>query len=189
VAFLVFEELVMSNKFKSGITVGNGAAINIECGFIPDLVHVLNATDGDLITCAFANDMVIPFSSGGTTEIAVGGTITGATSGATAVISQVLLYSGTWAGGDAAGFFVAKRQNITGTFGSENVDVGTDTNQATVTVQVAHSFSISGDVASATGNDAVSAYVGSTSNSEGFTIGSSVAEEAKLLRWAAWRDG
>lgn len=173
---------------KTGITVGNGAAINIELGFIPDMALVYNATDGDLITGGFLNDMVIPFSGGGTTEVAVGDTITGATSGATAVVSQVLLYSGTWSGGDAAGFFVAKRQDITGTFGSENVYTsGTD--EATVTVQVAHSFASAAAVAAATGNDALSAYTGSSgSASEGFTIGSSVAEEAKLLRWIAFRD-
>lgn len=175
------------NEFDSGITVGNGAAINIECGFIPDLVEVYNATDGDKVTRGYPNEMVIPFSGGGTTEVAVGDTITGATSGATAVVSQVLLYSGTWAAGDAAGFFVAKRQDITGTFGSENVYT-TGTDEATVTTQVTHCYDIDTEVAAATGNAAISAYVGSSgSASEGFTIGSTVAEEAKLLRWYALR--
>lgn len=176
--------------FKSGVHVGNGAAINIELGWIPDLALVYNGTDGDLITGGFLNDMVIPFSSGGATEIEVGDTITGATSGATAIISQILESSGTWASGDAAGFFVAKRDHITGTFGSENVYVGSGTNDATVTVQVDHGFAVAAAVAGATGNAALSAYTGSSgSASKGFTIGSTVAEEAKLLRWAAWRDG
>src|SRR5690606_4779775 len=32
--------------FKTGETVGNGAAINVELGWIPDRVEVYNATDG-----------------------------------------------------------------------------------------------------------------------------------------------
>lgn len=177
---------------KVGITVGNGAAINVELGWIPDYVRVLNATDGDLITEAFPNDEVIPFSSGGTNEIAAGDTITGATSGATAVVDEVLLYSGSWASGDAAGFFVVKRDNIVGTFGSENVygEASGATNDATVTANVTHSAAIAAAVSGATGNSALSGYVGASgSASKGFTIGSTVAEEAKLLRWVAFRDG
>lgn len=176
---------------KTGFTVGNAAAINIELGWIPDFVLVYNATDGDLITGAFPNDMVIPFSGGGTNEISAGNTITGQTSGATAIVEQVLLYSGSWAGGDAAGFFVVKRNSIVGTFGSENVvgEAAGATDDATVTVQVAHSFASAAAIAAATGNASVSAYVGSSgSNAKGFTIGSTVAEEAKLLRWVAFRD-
>jgi len=183
-----FDEEQIMQTVKTGITVGNGAAINIELGYIPDLVLVYNATDGDLITGGFVNDMVIPFTSGGTTQIVAGDTIKGATSGATAIVHEVLEYSGTWAGGDAAGFFVVKRDNIVGTFGSENVFVGTGTNDATVTVQVSHSFASAAAVAAATGNAALSAYVGAAgTNAKGFTIGLTVAEEAKVLRWAAFR--
>ncbi len=46
------------------------------------------------------------FTSGGTTEIAEGDTITGDSSAKTAVVKRVILTSGTWAGGDAAGRFV-----------------------------------------------------------------------------------
>lgn len=175
--------------FKSGETVGNGAAINVELGWIPDLVQIFNATDGDLITVGFPNRWIIPFSSGGTTEIEAGDTITGATSNATAIIKEVLLYSGSWAGGDAAGFFIVERDDLTGTFQSENVDVGDDSNLATVTANVTHTASIDTEVAGETGNTAISGYVGvAGSNAKGFTIGSTVAEEAKLLRWAAWRN-
>ena len=175
---------------KTGIMVGNGAAININLGFIPDMAMLYNATDGDLLTVGFLNDMVIPFTGGGATEIVVGDTITGATSGATAIVSQVLEYSGTWAGGDAAGFFVAKRDNIVGTFGSENVVVGTGTDDATVTVQVVHNFASAAAITAATGTSALSAYIGAAAtDGKGFTIGSVIAEEAKLLRWVAFRDG
>lgn len=72
----------------------------------------------------------LSFTSGGTYEIAEGNTITGATSGATAAITRVVLTSGTWAGGDAAGKVVFASQ--TGTFQSENLNVGANTNVATI---------------------------------------------------------
>jgi hypothetical protein len=181
-----------------GYTVGNGAAINVELGFIPDLVQVWNLTDADEVHTAFlgGDRYVVPFSSGGTTEVAAGATIKGATSNATATVVQVLLYSGTWAGGDAAGFFVVR--DVVGTFGSENVYVSSDTtsgtNDATVTANVNHTVAIidSGSgttvLSLTTGNDALSKYVGSVgSAAKGFTIGSGIAEEAKLLGYAAWR--
>lgn len=72
----------------------------------------------------------LAFTSGGTTEIIEGNTITGATSGATAVVTRVALESGSWAAGDAAGKFVFASQ--TGTFQAENIDVGASTNLATI---------------------------------------------------------
>lgn len=181
-------------KIKTGYTVGNGAAINIELGWIPNWVKVVNLTDGDLITEGFLGRKIIPFSSGGTTEITAGTRIKGATSEATAIVSEVLLYSGTWAGGDAAGFFVIEEGDITGTFGSENVykddDTTSGTNDATVTAAVEMNVATAAAVAGATGNSALSSYVGvAGTNAKGFTIGSTVAEEAKLLGWVAVRNG
>lgn len=72
----------------------------------------------------------LAFTSGGTTEIAVGDTITGATSSATATVTRVIVASGTWAAGDAAGrlFFASQ----TGTFQAENLNVGASSNLATI---------------------------------------------------------
>ena len=72
----------------------------------------------------------LSFTSGGVTEIVEGNTITGAISGATAVITRVVLTSGTWAAGTAAGKFIFASQ--TGTFQAENLDVGATLNLATV---------------------------------------------------------
>ena len=72
----------------------------------------------------------LSFTSGGVTEIVEGNTITGATSAATAVITRVVLTSGTWAAGTAAGKFIFASQ--TGTFQSENLDVGAALNLATI---------------------------------------------------------
>ena len=70
------------------------------------------------------------FTSGGTYEVKKGDTITGATSTATAVVIGVRLTSGTWAGGDAAGILFVEQDS--GTFQSENLDVGANTDVATI---------------------------------------------------------
>lgn len=58
----------------------------------------------------------------GATEIANGATVTGATSGATGVVAKVVLETGTWAGGDAAGRLILSAK--TGTFSAtENLTV------------------------------------------------------------------
>lgn len=72
----------------------------------------------------------LAFTSGGTYEVRPGDVITGATSGATAGVVSLSLSSGTWAGGDAAGTLILDNQ--AGTFQSENLNVGTDTNVATI---------------------------------------------------------
>lgn len=72
----------------------------------------------------------LSFTSGGVTEIAEGNTITGATSGATAVVTRVMLESGTWAAGTAAGKIIFASK--TGTFQAENLDVGGSANLATI---------------------------------------------------------
>jgi hypothetical protein len=72
----------------------------------------------------------IAFTSGGTYEILEGDTITGATSTAFAVVTRVVLQSGTWAAGTAAGYLVFASD--TGAFQAENLDVGANLNVATI---------------------------------------------------------
>lgn len=79
---------------------------------------------------AIALGKEMSFTSGGVYEVVEGNTITGATSGATAVITRVALTSGTWAAGTAAGTFIFASQ--TGNFVAENLNVGANLNVATV---------------------------------------------------------
>jgi hypothetical protein len=72
----------------------------------------------------------LSFTSGGTYVIKEGDTITGATSGATAVITRIALESGTFGAGTASGRLIFASQ--TGTFQSENLDVGANLNVATI---------------------------------------------------------
>ena len=72
----------------------------------------------------------VAFTSGGTTEPTEGQTITGATSAATAILGRIIVTSGTWADGDAAGRLIIRAQ--TGTFQSENLNIGASLNVMTV---------------------------------------------------------
>ncbi len=85
----------------------------------------------------------LDFTSAGTYEIAEGDVIEGATSGATATVKRVVVQDGSFSGGDAEGYLVVYTQ--TGTFEAENIDVGANTNVATIAADsVAHSFAPSG---------------------------------------------
>lgn len=77
-----------------------------------------------------ALSLSLNFTSGGTTAIAIGDTITGATSGATAVVAKVVVTSGSWAAGTAAGYLTLSSQ--TGTFQAENLNIGATLDVATI---------------------------------------------------------
>lgn len=72
----------------------------------------------------------LAFTSGGTTELAEGDTITGLTSGCTAVIKRIQVTSGTWAGGDAAGWITLASQSTT--FQAENIGNDGASDHATI---------------------------------------------------------
>lgn len=74
---------------------------------------------------------ILAFTSGSVVP-QIGDQISGATGGATGVIEQYEVTSGTWAGGDAAGNIWIRDQS--GTFQSENLDNDTasETNFATI---------------------------------------------------------
>lgn len=175
-------------KYQCGYTMGNGADINVDLGYIPQVVHVTNLTDQDIRTTGYLDD-VYAFGTGGT-GIAVGDKITGGTSGATVVVRNVLpLSSGTWAGGNAVGVFVATRDQRTGTFtANEDLKVGGAT-RAVLTNGFPTQYSVmafgSTGVTATTGAG-VTPYVGSLgASAAGFTIGSTAAEEGKALFWEA----
>lgn len=105
---------------------GNVYAFRNNAGSTAAVMHKQSAAGW----VAVALGREVSFTSGGAVEIVAGDTITGATSAATAVITKVILTSGTWAGGTAAGrlFFATQ----TGTFQAENLNVGASLNVATI---------------------------------------------------------
>lgn len=86
----------------------------------------------------------IAFTSGGADPINEGDTITGATSGATAVVRRVVVNDGAWSAGTAEGWLHVT--SISGVFTSENVNVGASPNLATITAPVANTFGPGGRV-------------------------------------------
>ena len=72
----------------------------------------------------------LAFTSGGTYVPAEGDTITGESGGAIAVLTRILLESGSYAAGTAAGKFIFASQ--TGTFQAETVKVGANLNIANI---------------------------------------------------------
>jgi len=72
---------------------------------------------GNTLYCAAVDWATLSFDQGDT-EISAGDTITDASSGATAVVDQITLSSGSWAGSDAAGSMILK--DVSGTFGNNN---------------------------------------------------------------------
>lgn len=85
---------------------------------------------GDFVDALTGIVWTLPFTSGGTYQIQVGDTITGASSSATAHVQAVSVSSGKWADGDVAGNLILRR--LTGTFEAENLDVGANSNVATI---------------------------------------------------------
>ena len=125
---------------------------------------VVNAADG---VTAFAGasgpGRSFAYTSGGTYTTLVGNTITGALSGAKGTVIAITLASGTFAGGDAAGVITVDQQS--GVFQSENLNVGANSNVATVA-----------------GNTALVA------KAPGFTVGTDISESAKVINFIAMRN-
>jgi len=72
----------------------------------------------------------VAFTSGGTHEVLEGDTLTGATSTETCVVKRVQLTSGSWAGGDAAGWLTIASKS--GALQAENLDEGANSNVCTI---------------------------------------------------------
>ena len=97
----------------------------------------LNSIDLTGGTFTYGGDaQLMAFTSGGTNVPDVGDTLTGKTSGATATIDAITVTSGTWAGGDAAGFFRLSSQTWAFTAGEAAVFEGA-TDDCTVTADSA----------------------------------------------------
>ena len=173
------------SKCKVGFFLGTGADTNVEVGFIPDVVFVTNITDGDTINSAFPSIKKMAFTSGGTNQIRAGHTIVGATSGARALVRDVVLASGTWAAGTAAGTLTLVADSISGTFTSESIYyVGSSgTDDATGAASAAIGTLTDTAVAAAT---TVTPYTGSAGTAaKGFTVLAAASESGKVFAYTA----
>jgi hypothetical protein len=180
---------------KSGFSIGTGSAINVELGWVPTCVLLYNTDTTNILQAGFLQ-WVIPFTSGGTSEVVAGSVLKGNTSAARATVQSILLASGTWAAGDAAGWFVVQEGSLTGTFGSETVVIqnlstgalGTD--DGTVTANVIYNAAVAAaTTVTLVAATSVTRYEGvAGSNAKGFTIGATLSVNDKILPWMAFRD-
>ena len=172
---------------------GTTAAINVEFGYIPDFVIITNYTDSSSIILAVL-DKVVVFDSGGTNQVKPGHKLKGATSGATMIVREVILDSGSWSSGNAAGWFICDHEDISGTIVAENMDqddTNTQTNVVTVVVDVEYGVEITNAALGAvTGNNGCLGYTGDASNgyAKGITLGSGVSTDGKLLHIVAFKN-
>jgi len=126
----------------------------------------------------------INFTSGGTYEIKAGDTVTGATSTETAKVIEVSVTSGTWANGDAAGTLTCF--DVSGTFQAENLDVGANSNVATIAGDFGSRGTIAISSGTATfsvaqkGDIGVGCYV-SSSNVSGYISEMTDSTHAKII--------
>lgn len=103
-------------------------AIRNNAGDTAAVLHIKHATTG---WTAVPLGYELNFTSGGTAEPLVGTVLTGDTSTKTATITKIILTSGTWAGGDAAGriFFASQSGAFTS---GENFSASGSVTQANI---------------------------------------------------------
>ncbi len=181
-----------TGQVATGFIKGTAAAVNVTLGWIPEYVQIINLTDGDSM---WINHLarVMLFTGGGTAEIKAGDKLHGNTSDAVGIIRQVILDSGTWAGGDAAGWFIFQHDTVVGTFESETgyregIDADGD-DGATIALDNTDGIDIDDAVAATTtGATNIIAYVGTRGgNAKGFTMGATIGEDGDLMGYLAFR--
>lgn len=192
-----------------GLHVATGGPDNVQVGFIPDVVKLYKINGTVPEVNIWIRLKVCAFTSGGTYEIKPGDTIQGATAkGVRAEVQKVAVTSGTWAGGDAAGFLFWQDWNQNGTFGSEDVDLlaggGTVSggggvhiaNVATVAAQSElANFVLAGNATPAstsytkvTPANGIQPYAGTIGGAnEGFTLTATLATAGDIWWWEATR--
>ncbi len=188
---------------RTGMIHGAAADLNVEIGFVPEYVRILNLTDGEELTEAFL-DQVIPFTSGSATTLRAGGwlkMLSTSTTIATIRVKKVIITTGSLAGADAAGWLIVTPGDIVGTitagetaqvYESEpSADTAAGTDHITLTTaQVTlgqHTITSAGPIQQVIATTGISAYVGDAANGfrKGFTIGDALAENDVLLGYVA----
>lgn len=192
-----------------GLHVATGGPDNVEVGFIPDVVKLYSISASPAVMNIWIRLKVCAFTSGGTIEIVPGDVIQGATSTLVrAEVRRVAVTSGSWAGGDAAGYLFWQDWNQNGVFGSENVDLlGAGStfgggggirlaNAATVTAQSElGNYALAGaadptnsSFAKVTPANGIQPYSGTVGGaSEGFTLTATLATAGDIWWWEATR--
>lgn len=180
----------MKGIIQNGVIKGAGAAVNVPCGFVPSFV-LLNNARGAVKTITVWNGYPVLGFDSGSYEILPGDKLT-ATAGGSFEVHSVTVLSGSWAGGDAAGFLEIRGD--TGTISDNNtLDVAvTDgraafTNAATVDGTRVY---FDADIDSEVGIPStrfVTAFEGVPGETpKGFTLSAGSLPSGEYVRWTAF---
>jgi hypothetical protein len=128
-------DFILGDYFTVTVPAGGGQVRAINFSGVDGSRLPYGILGPNAVNATATTDRELYFTSGGfngsaTYEIVAGDTITGATSGAIARVYSVNVIAGTWALGTATGWI--KFDTIVGTFQSENLNVGSNTNCATI---------------------------------------------------------
>tara|TARA_B100002003_G_scaffold184400_2_gene172746 strand:+ start:2355 stop:2912 length:558 start_codon:yes stop_codon:yes gene_type:complete len=181
---------MFKGHFASGVILGAGAAVNVSCGFIPDLV-ILNNANGATETVTIGGGFAVVKFDSGSTEIVVGDKLVDESAAGTFYVKSVTVTSGTWAGGDAAGwmeiYFVSGTVTNNNTLGIvKREGRAAVTNAATVDGSILYpNVDIDTEVGAASAFVLPYAGVAATTP-RGFTIGASAAVSGEFVWWAAF---
>ena len=185
----------MPLQMKSGVIKGAGAVVNIDCGFIPNLVF-LNNSRGSAETLTFWDGYSILGFDSGSDEILPGDNMVDATGGGTFTVVSVTLRTGSWAGGDAAGFMeivadtgtIANNNNLNRVAANPPGPVReAASNVATIDGSVVP-FDIDIDTEAGTpASRFVVPHLGvAGTTAKGFTIAAGAAVSGEYVRWTAF---
>lgn len=179
----------MKGQIQTGAFKGTGAAVNVSLGYIPSMVRVFNARGATEFIVDWPGLPILGFDSG-STEIRPGDVLADASAGGSFTVASITLTSGTWAGGDAAGWM-----EIIG-------EAGTITNNNALNLRAGENRAAVSDVATIDGSvnyfdidtdtevgtpasRAVTAYLGTTTAAKGFTIAAGFSVSGEWTRWVA----
>ena len=91
-----------------------GTAATIAVGFDPRYVQLVNLTAATEVIYGMVADDILRFDGGGTDEIVGGYYIRASDGGWSARVKEVILTSGSWSGGDAAGYLILEAGSLEG---------------------------------------------------------------------------
>ena len=187
----------MTAQYASGYVEG-GAARNIECGFYPDFVQVINMTDLDNSWQANLTP-IIHFDDGGTANLPAiepGDHIRAADQGWSATVRDVYIHTGSWSGNSAEGWLFLDPGSV------ENPGNVADNDVIHVAKQKGGPYTATNAMvddtdgllepgyniqATPAGTDGFILYTSDT-NSRGFTV-PSLGADNELLYWQAFGPG
>lgn len=181
---------MFKGQFATGAILGAGAAVNVSCGFIPAHVVVSNPRGAAETLIHWFGPALLRFDSG-SEAILPGDVLVDATAGGKFTVLESVLLTGTFEGGDAAGYLRIMEES--GTITNNNnlnrlaaQDRGASSNVATIDGSVIYTHTDTDSEVGTPAANFVFPYVGTTALAKGFTLSSGVMVSAENIFWTAW---